>query len=45
MFQFYADFEPVLLQSRDVALSKSLNPSLQSFDRWLANNARRIPLG
>jgi uncharacterized protein YbjT (DUF2867 family) len=44
MFQFYADFEPVLLASRDVALSKSLNPSLQSFDQWLARNASRIPL-
>jgi uncharacterized protein YbjT (DUF2867 family) len=44
MFQFYADFEPVLLASRDVALSKSLNPSLQSFDQWLARNANRIPL-
>jgi len=44
MFQFYADFEPVLLASRDVALSKSLNPSLQSFDQWLASNASRIPL-
>ena len=45
MFQFYADFEPVLLASRDVALSKSLNPELESFDRWLAANASRMPLG
>jgi uncharacterized protein YbjT (DUF2867 family) len=44
MFQFYADFEPVLLASRDVALSKSLNPSLQSFDQWLTRNSSRIPL-
>ena len=44
MFQFYAEFEPVLLASRDVSLSRSLNPQLQSFDRWLAANASRIPI-
>ncbi len=44
MFQFYADFEPVLLASRDVALSRSLNPSLRSFEQWLAHNASRIQL-
>jgi uncharacterized protein YbjT (DUF2867 family) len=44
MFQFYAEFEPVLLASRDVKLSRSLNPTLQSFDQWLASNAARIPL-
>lgn len=44
MFQFYADFEPVLLASRDVALSKSLNPSLRSFEQWLTHNASRIEL-
>jgi uncharacterized protein YbjT (DUF2867 family) len=45
MFQFYAEFEPVLLASRDVKLSRSLNPTLQSFDQWLAQNAVRIPIG
>jgi len=45
MFQFYADFEPLLLASRDVRLSRSLNPALQSFDQWLTANASRIPLG
>jgi uncharacterized protein YbjT (DUF2867 family) len=44
MFQFYADFEPLLLASRDIKLSRSLNPALQSFDQWLAANASRIPL-
>jgi uncharacterized protein YbjT (DUF2867 family) len=44
MFQFYADFEPVLLASRDVALSKALNPELESFDAWLARNSSLIPL-
>jgi uncharacterized protein YbjT (DUF2867 family) len=45
MFQFYADFEPVLLASRDIALSKALNPELESFDAWLKRNASSIPVG
>lgn len=44
MFQFYAEFESVLLASRDVRLSRSLNPELQSFEQWLDRNATRIPL-
>lgn len=44
MFQFYAEFEPALLASRDVKLSRSLNPELQSFDQWLQTNAERIPI-
>jgi len=44
MYQFYADFEPALLASRDIALSKALNPELESFDAWLKRNASRIPL-
>lgn len=44
MFQFYAEFEPVLLASRDLKLSRSLDPELQSFDQWLQNNAARIPI-
>lgn len=44
MFQFYAEFESVLLASRDVRLSRSLNPELQSFEQWLGRYATRIPL-
>jgi uncharacterized protein YbjT (DUF2867 family) len=44
MFQFYAEFESVLLASRDVRLSRSLNPELQSFEQWLGRNAARIPI-
>jgi len=44
MFQFQADFEDDFLSLRDPALSKSLNPELQTFDQWLAHNAARIPL-
>jgi hypothetical protein len=45
MFQFQGDFQKEFLASRDPVLSKSLNPELQSFDTWLAQNAARIPLG
>ncbi len=44
MFQFYRDFEPDVNAMRNVARSRSLNPALQSFEAWLATNARRIPL-
>ena len=44
MFQFYRDFEPDVNAIRNVARSRSLNPALQSFEAWLATNARRIPL-
>jgi uncharacterized protein YbjT (DUF2867 family) len=44
MFQFYADFETHFATTRDVALARSLNPSLQTFAQWLAANKTRIPL-
>jgi uncharacterized protein YbjT (DUF2867 family) len=44
MFQFYHDFNDVFLGHRDRALSKRLNPALQSWDAWLAAHASRIPL-
>jgi hypothetical protein len=44
MFQYYRDFESEVNGLRDVALSRKLNPDLQSFDEWLAQNAGRIPL-
>jgi uncharacterized protein YbjT (DUF2867 family) len=44
MFQFYRDFEHVCLAARDLEVSRTLNPSLQTFDRWLAQNKDRIPL-
>jgi hypothetical protein len=45
MFQFKREFERDFRAARDVAASRALNPSLQSFDEWLARNAKRIPLG
>ena len=44
MFQFYRDFEDVCTSTRNVQFSKELNPSMQSFDEWLVENASRIPL-
>ena len=44
MFQFYRDFDEVCNKVRDVRFSKQLNPELMSFDTWLAENAKLIPL-
>lgn len=44
MFQFYRDFEDVCNTVRDVSFSKELNPELKSFDMWLSENGKRIPL-
>jgi uncharacterized protein YbjT (DUF2867 family) len=44
MFQFKHDFEEAFCGARDVAESRSLNPSLQTFAGWLAGNKDRIPL-
>jgi uncharacterized protein YbjT (DUF2867 family) len=44
MFQFYDEFEKELNTIRDVNFSRQLNPELQSFDQWLKQNAKRIPV-
>jgi len=43
MFQFYHDFEDYFRDARDLAVSRSLNPSLQTFRAWLAENVDLIP--
>ncbi|RKY92074.1 MAG: NmrA/HSCARG family protein, partial [Ignavibacteriae bacterium] len=45
MFQFKHDFEDYFCGARSIDFSKSLNPSLQSFDNWLEANKTKIPLG
>jgi len=45
MFQFYAEFEQDCCDVRNISETKSLNPELLTFDRWLAQNKSRIPLG
>ena len=44
MFQFYAEFEDHFARSRDPAVARALNPSLQTFAQWLADNKSSIPL-
>ncbi len=44
MFQFYRDFEEYFCGARNLATSRALNPSLQTFEAWLAGNKNRIPL-
>ena len=45
MFQFNRDFSDDFCKLRDLELSRSLNPGLQTFDAWLAANSGRIPKG
>jgi uncharacterized protein YbjT (DUF2867 family) len=44
MFQFKRDFEQVFCGARNLNVARTLNPSLQTFDQWLAQNKSRIPL-
>jgi hypothetical protein len=45
MFQFKHDFEDYFRGARNLELSRALNPSLQTFDTWLAANAGRMSQG
>ena len=44
MFQVDRDFETEVLGARSIDVTRSLDPSLQTFDQWLAENKSRIPL-
>ena len=44
MFQVYDEFAEQMNDLRDVKVSKQLNPQLQNFEQWLAQNAKKIPL-
>jgi uncharacterized protein YbjT (DUF2867 family) len=44
MFQFKRDFQEAFVGARRLDVARSLNPSLQSFDGWLARNKSHIPL-
>lgn len=44
MFQFKRDFNEVFRKPRNPAVARSLNPSLLTFEAWLAQNKQRIPL-
>jgi uncharacterized protein YbjT (DUF2867 family) len=45
MFQFNSEFEQDCCDARSISETKTLNPDLQTFDRWLTQNKSRIPLG
>ena len=44
MFQFKRDFEQYYCGARSPEFARSLNPELQNFETWLAQNKSRIPL-
>ncbi len=44
MFQFKHDFEEYFCGARNLEFSKSINPELKSFNKWLQENKERIPL-
>jgi hypothetical protein len=44
MFQYKRDFEQTYCAARDLDVARRLNPSLQTFDRWLEQNKCRIPI-
>jgi uncharacterized protein YbjT (DUF2867 family) len=45
MFQFKRDFEREFCGARDLAVARALNPRLQTFAQWLAENKQRLPQG
>lgn len=45
MFQFKRDFEKDYCGARNLDVARAINPALQTFDQWLAQNKSRIPLG
>jgi uncharacterized protein YbjT (DUF2867 family) len=44
MFQFKRDFEKDYTGARSLEFSRAMNPELQTFAQWLAQNKGRIPL-
>jgi uncharacterized protein YbjT (DUF2867 family) len=44
MFQVNRDFAREFSGARSIDVARALNPSLQTFDAWLAQNKERIPL-
>lgn len=44
MFQFKCDFEEDFCGARNLDVTRTLNPSLQTFAQWLADNKSRIPI-
>jgi len=45
MFQFNAEFSDEYCARRDLGATRKLNPDLHTFERWLEENASKLPLG
>jgi uncharacterized protein YbjT (DUF2867 family) len=44
MFQYFRDFSDEFCEARSIEESRELDPRLQTFEQWLAENKDRIPL-
>jgi uncharacterized protein YbjT (DUF2867 family) len=44
MFQFYDEFADELNKTRDVNVSRQLNPELMNFNQWLDKYGKKIPI-
>jgi len=44
MFQFKRDFESDFCGARSLGFSRALNPAMQTFETWLAENVGHIPI-
>jgi uncharacterized protein YbjT (DUF2867 family) len=44
MFQIYDEFEKELNKTRDVSVSRQLNPDLMTYEQWLTKYANKIPV-
>ncbi len=44
MFQYFRAFAPYFSGARNIDVTRDLNPALQTFEQWLAQNKGRIPL-
>jgi uncharacterized protein YbjT (DUF2867 family) len=44
MFQFKQEFESAFCGARDPETARILNPSVRTFESWLSDNARSIPI-
>jgi hypothetical protein len=44
MFLLNQELEQVCLTARDLKAGRGLNPTMQTFDAWLAQNKQRIPV-
>jgi uncharacterized protein YbjT (DUF2867 family) len=44
MFQFKRDFNEYFCGARSIEFSRTLNPELQTFDQWLSEHGREIPV-